>query len=161
LILKITISQPDFQIVLSLFSLFTFYNHLIITHKFTLKANERLKSAKVIQRLFKEGKSVANFPLRVMYLETEQQLSSLQAGFTVNKKNFKKAVDRNRIKRVMRESYRLQKNDLKSELEKSNKNLALFFIYTGKELPEYELVFKKTGSVLEKIEKSISSEKLT
>lgn len=104
---------------------------------------------------------MTNFPLRVIYLETEQQPSSLQAGFTVNKKNFKKAVDRNRIKRVMRESYRLQKNDLKTEIEKCSKNLALFFIYTGKELPEYELVFKKTGSVLEKIEKNISSEKLT
>ena len=155
MILKITISNPAFQIVLSLFSLFTFYNHLIITHRFTLKANERLKSAKVIQRLFKEGKSLASFPVRVTYIETEQQATPLQAGFTVNKKYFKKAVDRNRIKRLMRESYRLQKNDLKNELVKENKNLALFFIFTGKELPEYPLVFEKIGNLLAKLEKAI------
>lgn len=98
---------------------------------------------------------MANFPLRVIYLETEQQLTPLQAGFTVNKRNFKKAVDRNRIKRLMRESYRLQKNNLKNELAKSNKTLALFFIYTGKELPCYQEIFEKTGNVLAKIEKAI------
>lgn len=114
-----------------------------------------MKSAKVIQQLFKEGKSLANFPLRVIYLETIEGSSHLQAGFTVNKKNFKKAVDRNRIKRLMRESYRVQKNDLKNELIQSNKNLALFFIYTGKELPDYKLIFEKTGNLLSRIEKTI------
>ena len=90
-----------------------------------------------------------------MYLEIHEGSSLLQAGFTVNKKNFKKAVDRNRIKRLMRESYRIQKNDLKNELIKSNKNLALFFIYTGKELPDHQLIFEKTGNLISRIEKTI------
>ena len=114
-----------------------------------------MKSAKVIQQLFKEEKSLTNFPIRVIYLETIQGSSPLEAGFTVNKKNFKKAVDRNRVKRLMRESYRIQKNDLKNELIQSNKNLALFFIYTGKELPDHKLIFEKTGNVLSRIEKTI------
>ena len=81
----------------------------------------------------------------------------MQAGFTVNKKNFKKAVDRNRVKRLMRESYRIQKNELKNMLIQSNKNLALFFIYTGKELPDYTLIFEKTGNILSRIEKTVYS----
>ncbi len=55
----------------------------------------------------------------------------------------------------MRESYRLQKNSLLSELQENHKNLALFFIYTGKELPEYPVVFEKIGSAIQKIEKSL------
>ncbi|HET7115852.1 MAG TPA: ribonuclease P protein component [Hanamia sp.] len=120
--------------------------------RFTLKAHERLKSLKVIQQLFKEGKSFSHFPLRVMYVETENKLSSLQAGFTVSTRHFKKAVDRNRIKRLMRESYRLQKNNLKNSLEKNSKNLAVFFIYTGNEMPKYEDVFDKIGSALKRLE---------
>ena len=91
----------------------------------------------------------------MIYLETPQGSSPLQAGFTVNKKNFKKAVDRNRVKRLMRESYRVQKNDLKNKLIQSNKKLALFFIYTGKELPEHKLIFEKTGNVLSRIVKTV------
>ena len=109
----------------------------------------------MIQRLFKEGKSFSHFPFRVMYIETENQTSCLQAGFTVSSRLFKKAVDRNRIKRLMRESYRLQKNNLKIFLEENHKNLAVFFIYTGKELPKYDDVFEKIGSALRKLERMV------
>lgn len=87
-----------------------------------------------------------------MYIENEIQTSCLQAGFTVSSRLFKKAVDRNRIKRLMRESYRLQKNNLKISLEEKHKNLAVFFIYTGKELPNYNNVFEKIGSALKRLE---------
>jgi ribonuclease P protein component len=120
---------------------------------FTLKAHERLKSTKSIQRLFKEGKSFSHFPFRVIYIENPNQPSPLQAGFTVSTRYFKKAVDRNRIKRLMREAYRLQKNKLQDELKKNNKCLAVFFIYTGNELPGYDEVYEKTGSALARIQK--------
>lgn len=107
----------------------------------------------MIQRLFKEGKSFSHFPFRVTYLETENQGHALQAGFTVSARNFKKAVDRNRIKRLMRECYRLQKNNLKISLEQNKKALAVFFIYTGNEIPKYNEVFEKTGSALKRLEK--------
>jgi ribonuclease P protein component len=93
-----------------------------------------------------------------MYLETENQVSPLQAGFTVSTRHFKRAVDRNRIKRLMRESYRLQKNNLLNELQETRKSLAVFFIYTGNELPEYKDVFEKTGSALQRLEKIIAGE---
>jgi ribonuclease P protein component len=88
-----------------------------------------------------------------MYLETEQQGAFLKAGFTVSTRNFKKAVDRNRIKRLMRESYRIQKNNLKTSLEENKKSLAVFFIYTGNEIPKYNEVFEKIGSALKRLEK--------
>ena len=106
----------------------------------------------MIQQLFDEGRSFSHFPFRVMYLQPESQISPLQAGFTVSTRHFKKAVHRNRIKRLMRESYRLQKNSLKNLLEKDHKNLALFFIYTGKALPKYEEVFEKIGEALKRLE---------
>jgi len=83
----------------------------------------------------------------------EKQPASLQAGFTVSTRYFKKAVDRNRIKRLMRESYRLQKNNLKTSLEENHKSLAIFFIYTADSLPRYEEVAQKIGEALQRIEK--------
>jgi len=94
-----------------------------------------------------------------MYLEIENHISPLQAGFTVSTRHFKKAVDRNRIRRLMRESYRLQKNNLLDELRENRKSLAVFFIYAGNELPEYKDVFEKIGSVLQRLEKIIQREK--
>jgi ribonuclease P protein component len=75
----------------------------------------------------------------------------LQAGFGASTKNFGRAVDRNRIKRISREAYRLQKESLYIQLEKNNKHLAVFFIYIGKELPVYNDSYKKIGNILEKL----------
>ena len=80
--------------------------------RYTLGKEERLKSRKLIDQLFKEGKSFSSFPFRVVwkYLPSASD-SFLKAGFTVSTKHFKKAVDRNRIRRLMKEAYRLQKNE--------------------------------------------------
>ncbi|MDE3184898.1 MAG: ribonuclease P protein component [Bacteroidota bacterium] len=123
--------------------------------KFTLKRKERLKSMKAIQQLFKEGKSFSDFPLRIIYMENGRQDGNLQAGFSVSKRHFKRAVDRNRVKRLIRESYRLQKINLAKELEKKEKKIAVFFIYTSGDLPVFEQLYEKMGNVLERIEKSV------
>lgn len=75
----------------------------------------------------------------------------LQAAFSVSSRNFKKATDRNRIKRVMRESYRLQKNSLAEVLTAGQKKITVFIIYTGKEMPEYNMVFEKTGIIIKRL----------
>lgn len=126
--------------------------------KFTLKKDERLKRRKIIEQLFSEGRAVAAFPIRVQYKLVDQLLTvPLQAGFSVSSRNFKKAVDRNRIKRLMREAYRLQKGPLEQALQTKQHQLALFLIYTGKELPEFTLVKEKVEVVLKKLLQTVNA----
>lgn len=97
-----------------LFSLLMF-----VLMKHTLGKGEKLKSRKIIGRLYTEGKSIKAFPLRMVYLQTDHTSNfPCQAAVSVPKRNFKKAVDRNRIKRLLRESYRLQKQIAYSEVDK-------------------------------------------
>jgi ribonuclease P protein component len=79
----------------------------------------------------------------------------LQAGFGASSRHFKKAVDRNRIKRLCREAYRLQKQPLFQRLKEKGSSLAVFFIYTGKELPDYHAVTDKIGVALQKLIKAM------
>jgi ribonuclease P protein component len=122
--------------------------------RYFLKKEDRLKSRKAIDLLFTKGKSFSNFPFRICWQLVDDEVG-LKAGFTASSKNFKKATDRNRIKRIIREAYRLQKNNLQEIIQLKNKGVRLFFIYTGKEVPTYEVVFEKTGNVLKRIIKLI------
>lgn len=127
----------------------------MIQQRFSLRPVERLKSIKLIGQIFKEGKSFSHFPFRIIYIYPVENKSYLQAAFSVSSKNFKKAVDRNRIKRLMREAYRLQKNSLQKKLEQNQNYLAVFIIYRGTELLVYENVYDKMGGLLDRLEKII------
>ena len=81
---------------------------------------------------------------------------AVQAGFGAGSRHFKRAVDRNRIKRLSREAYRLQKQELISWLEAKGSHLAVFFIYTGKDFPDQATVTQKIGVILQKLVKEIS-----
>jgi ribonuclease P protein component len=122
--------------------------------RYTFKKEEKLKSRKTIEQLFREGRSFSNFPFRVLWKFAGTSTAPLQTGFAVSSKNFKKAVDRNRIKRLMREAYRLQKNDLQNQLQLKQKQLAVFIIYVGNELPDYDFIFEKTGLVIKRLIKN-------
>jgi len=114
--------------------------------KHTLGKEERLKSKKLIERLYKEGNSVKAFPLRMIFLQTEHTSKfPSQVGVSVPKRNFKRAVDRNRIKRLMRESYRLQKEIVYNNLEKP---YVFMISYIGKEECTYEALFLKMETLL-------------
>ncbi len=116
----------------------------------TLNKEERLCSKKVIDKLFNEGTAFLVFPLRVVFLHTD--LASqypVQAGFSVSKKSFKRAVKRNLLKRRMRESYRLNKQILYTN---SNRKLAVFFIYVGKEIIEYKRIENAMKKALLKLQ---------
>jgi ribonuclease P protein component len=127
--------------------------------QFTLNKAERLKRRKIIEQLFSEGRAVTAFPIRVQYKMVDQLGVPLQAGFSVSSRNFKRAVDRNRIKRLMREAYRLQKLPLEQALQTKEQQLALFLIYTGKELPVYALVKEKVEVVLKKLLQTVNGVK--
>lgn len=124
---------------------------MTIIEKQTLSKNERLKSRKIIEQLFSEGLSIAVFPIRITYKTIEKGDHILQAGFSASSRNFKKAVDRNRIKRLLRESFRRQRADLFNQLSSANLHLAIFIIFTGKEVPAYELVDEKMKKALKKL----------
>lgn len=121
-----------------------------MTKQLTLGKNERLKSLKAIEQLFNEGHRFTVSPFRVNYTKTP---NGLKFGVGVSTKNFKKAVDRNRIKRLTREAFRRQKKILKDKLNESSTGLNVFFIYTAKELPGYEQVLEKINSILKKLVK--------
>ena len=130
-----------------------------MTKKFTLGKNERLKSRKLIDQLFSDGKSFNVLPYRVLFKlinTADGKLNgALQFGVAVSTKNFKKAVHRNLIKRLTREAYRLQKLPIQEKLNEKESDLLLFFIYTSKELPEYHLIKEKVNLILERLIKLI------
>jgi ribonuclease P protein component len=97
----------------------------------------------LIDELFRNGKSVSAFPIKGLFAFSEDAHSPLQAGVAVSSRSFKKAVERNRVKRVLREVYRLQKLPLQQVLERSGQKLVIFFIYTGKELPVFRKFVKR------------------
>lgn len=108
--------------------------------------------------MFAKGKHLGVFPLKVFYTEMPADaIESIQAGVGVSARNFRKAVDRNRIKRLLREAYRLNKAMLHETTAAHKKKLAVFFLYTGKELPEFELVNDKMRKALEKLAATIQS----
>ncbi|MFT3949951.1 MAG: ribonuclease P protein component [Agriterribacter sp.] len=123
--------------------------------KFTLKKAERLKSRKSIDRLFNAGESFFIYPFKVHYListgDGNNKVQSLQAGVTVSTRNFKKAVDRNRIKRITREAYRLQKDPLLQKLVDTKKNINIFFVYVSKEISSFEQMHEKLRVILERL----------
>jgi ribonuclease P protein component len=112
----------------------------------TLGKQERLKSKKLIEKLYAEGDSVKNFPLRMMYVQTAHTSEfPCQVGVSVAKRNYKLAVDRNRLKRLMRETYRLQKQIVYNNLDKP---YVFMISYIGREEIKYEDLYLKMEKLL-------------
>jgi len=119
---------------------------------------EKLKSKKLIEKLFKEGKTLSNFPLKLIYLKVELPMDAkFITGVAVPKKNFKSAVKRNRIKRLLRESYRLNKHLV---FNNSEGNFAFLILYLGKEMPTYPEVEEGMQKILQKFLKKIDDAKV-
>ena len=120
---------------------------------FSFKRGERLKSRKVIDRLFREGKSFGQYPLRVVWCTVEVPLSGspIQFAVTVPKRKFPKAVQRNRIKRQLREAYRQKKHFLYEGLKGVEVQIAFMIIYTGKETPSSLSVEKAMDKIIKRL----------
>jgi ribonuclease P protein component len=119
---------------------------------------EKLKSRKRIEELFARGKTVNVFPIRISYqlMNGAEGEALLEVGVSVSKRNFKRAVDRNRIKRLLREAYRLQKKDLIDLLGSEKKKGHVFFIYADKQMPQYQLVFDTMKKCLEVLKRKVA-----
>jgi ribonuclease P protein component len=116
----------------------------------TFKKEERLCNKKLIDELFHNGSSFLCYPFKASWLvtNTPQQVPA-QILFSVSKRRFKRAVDRNLIKRRMREAYRLNKQQQLYELLTTTDKKIVFSVgYIGKEIVAYELIEKKMLKLL-------------
>lgn len=128
--------------------------------KETFRKRERLGSPGLIARLFREGNEATTYPLRLIYLhiprhgkqgETIRQnrhRALIQVAFSVPRKNFPKATDRNRVKRLMREAYRRHKHILLHYFK--DKRYAMMLIYLDKVLPDYPFIENKILLILQR-----------
>ena len=136
----------------------------------TYSKQEKLKSRKALEQLFAKGKSFSVFPIKVFYTVSDQLVGDVidnpeikinetglvQAGVGVSSRIFKKAHDRNKVKRLLREVYRTQKQSLYISVASNQQQLNVFFLYIGKELPVFadlQIAMEKT---LEKLIRKIS-----
>lgn len=120
--------------------------------RYYFRKEERLCSIKLIEELYEQGSSFVLYPFRFVYKEVISEAAPVQLVISVPKRKFKKAVDRNRIKRQIREIYRYQKvNLLYPSLVQKNKSLHLLIIYTGNEIITTSKIEKKLNLGLERL----------
>jgi len=125
--------------------------------RFTLTKEERLSWKRYIDLLFEKGQSFVSFPLRVIYLSTEEKegLAPVSILTNVSKKKFKRAVKRNKIKRLIREAYRLQKTDLVAHLQAKDKSLLVAFLYLDKEVHSYSTIEKAMKKAITQLSRKV------
>lgn len=121
--------------------------------KHTYKKAERLKSTKLIEKLFSEGKSVFKYPVKLVYLEIPKDQFPVYFTCSVSKRTFKRAVHRNRIKRLIKEAYRLNKHLLWKVIENKNPgySMAAMAIYIGKEELPYQKIENTMNHLLNQL----------
>lgn len=130
-------------------------NNRIIFKKDTLRGKERLKFRNQIEMLFQNGEAFSFYPLRVVYrfAKTEKENggdSPVKVGFSIPKKRFKRAVQRNRIRRLLKESWRLQKQELYTAMP-DGWQLHCFLIYVSSEMINFEQSNNAVEKVLKKL----------
>ena len=132
---------------------------IILNQSHTFQKKERLKSRKVIGKIFKEGHSFISYPIRFAWVKMESPLSDspLQMGLSVPKRAFSKAVDRNRLRRRIRESYRLNKHSIYKKLESPDTQYGLMLIYVAKETLDFHKIEKGIQKGFNKLEQRINA----
>lgn len=122
---------------------------------FTLNKSERLKSYIRIRELFAKGRKIRQFPLILFYSiqprQHEEQGEPLKMGVSVSTRSFKKAVDRNLMKRRIREAYRLNNGELKMTVGNSAYSLDVFFVFSDHKMVDYALLSSTVEALLSKL----------
>ncbi|WP_396591231.1 ribonuclease P protein component [Allomuricauda sp. R78024] len=125
---------------------------------FSFPKNEKLKNKKLFEQLFTEGKSITAFPIKLLYTKAAFDGDiHIKVGVVAPKKKFRSAVKRNRVKRLLREGYRLNKHLVFNNIEG---NFAFLFLYLGSKMPNYQEVDKAMKQLLETFLKKQSHEKI-
>jgi ribonuclease P protein component len=123
--------------------------------KNTLPKSDRLTSRVTISKVYEKGKHLNDYPFKMVWLK-ETGEAGLKVVFSVPKRKFKRAVDRNQIKRKLREAYRKHKHDCQKAAESQNARVSLFLIYLGKDIPLSEIVDDKIILLLNRLTKEIT-----
>jgi len=122
----------------------------------TFNKQERLCSSKQIDRLFSEGnRQISVFPVRLVWILTDE-IKGIQVLISAPKRNFHHAVDRNRIKRQIREFYRTHSSPLKETVALKGKGLTLAFLFNDNKLWESDKLDQRLGQALEKLVETLS-----
>lgn len=119
--------------------------------QFTYNKNQKIKSRTQLSELFTQSPNFLVFPIKIFYKIADASYVPLQAGVGVSKRHFKKAVHRNRIKRLLREYHRLTKLNLENQLQLRNKSLQIFYLYIHNELPTLPWLLEKQTAIQQKI----------
>ncbi len=119
--------------------------------EYSFSNREKLKSRKRIDNIFIDGHTVIAYPIKIQFIFCRDLEVLCQVGVSVPKRNFKFAVDRNRIKRQLKEIYRLHKNLVLPRLEEAEKQMAMMIIYLGKEKPNYDTLSTAVLKAINKI----------
>jgi len=123
--------------------------------KLSLAKKERIKSKKIMESIFKEGKTLKKYPLKLIYLKVEDKSEGLKFAVSVPKKLFKNAVDRNALKRKVREVYRKNNLSLRKIMQDQNLCIALMFIYVSNIKEEHQKIEKELIFLLNELKKRI------
>lgn len=130
-----------------------------LNQKLTFSKKERLSSKTLIDEVFEKGKKFKSYPFIATYLTQDSNESDWESKvrivITVPKRKIKFANKRNRVRRQIKEAYRLNKSQFYTKLENKNTNLALFLIYIGKEKEDYSFIDKKIKLLLTDLVKQL------
>lgn len=137
-----------------------FWDSLFLTMNYpnTFPKSEHLCGDKRINRLFTQGDAFIAYPMRVMYLiEPKRDAEFASVMVSVPKKRFKRAVKRNRLKRLMREAYRLNKQLIAEKLDEKQLQIHIAFNYVSDDVLDFTNIDKKMKIALQRLLEKINS----
>jgi ribonuclease P protein component len=130
----------------------TYSKHYDLSGTYTLQRSQCLKSRKTIAALFAAGQGVSVGHIRALHMQVPHSDGGLQVGFSAPARQFRQAVQRNRVKRLLREAWRLQQIPLREYCKGRAERLSIFLIYRGREVPDQAAVMHQVAGIIEKLQ---------